>query len=155
MKDYSTTPGSSSSGVRSGCIELSNDPLERSGCDMIAYGINHTGQLIGSTAQAIPVAAGTEARDAARARLACTDRGLGTVVVTPSFGLGPHAAPGMERRDVPEGTLLPPRSTYFPGIQPCPEGVSSFMLLAGDEWIASRSRSIILIVVVVSVTGVP
>jgi O-acetyl-ADP-ribose deacetylase (regulator of RNase III) len=68
-------------------IELSTNLLERSGCEMIAYGINHTGQMVGATAQAILASAGTEARDAARECLAKTDRALGTVVITPSFGL--------------------------------------------------------------------
>jgi O-acetyl-ADP-ribose deacetylase (regulator of RNase III) len=81
MREHSSNPH--------GYIELAPVPLERSGCEMIAYGINHTGQLVGSTAQAILVNAGTAARDAARECLATTDRGLGTVVVTPSFGLAP------------------------------------------------------------------
>jgi O-acetyl-ADP-ribose deacetylase (regulator of RNase III) len=68
-------------------IELATYPLERSRCEMIAYGINHTGQMIGAAAQAILDSAGPEVRDAARELLAHTDRALGTVVVTPSFGL--------------------------------------------------------------------
>ncbi|MDQ7824888.1 MAG: macro domain-containing protein [Candidatus Eremiobacteraeota bacterium] len=68
-------------------IELSTGRLEGSGREMIAYGINHTGQMIGATAQAVMVAAGVEVQDAAREQLSKTDRKLGTVVVTPSFGL--------------------------------------------------------------------
>jgi len=89
MKEYQTTPGIRNAGISSGGIELVTTRLEHSGCAMIAYGINHTGQLVGSTAQAILATAGTAARDAARESLATTDRGLGTVVVTPSFGLEP------------------------------------------------------------------
>lgn len=68
-------------------IELSTGRLECSGCEMIAYGINHTGKLVGASAQAVQQAAGYEAGEAARELLAGTDRGLGTVVVTDSFKL--------------------------------------------------------------------
>lgn len=66
---------------------LTPAPLQSTFWCLQATGIDHDGKMKGSTAQAMLKAAGPEIESAARAALATTNRRLGTVVITPGFGI--------------------------------------------------------------------
>ncbi len=68
-------------------IELSRVKLEASGCEFLAYGGKANGDMKGGPSAPILLAAGPEVQESLRERLAKTSRGLGEVVLTPSFGM--------------------------------------------------------------------
>ena len=67
-------------------ISVTQDVLETSGADMVAYGAKDNGEMGGGASGALLVAAGPELESASRAELARSTREIGEVYITPAFG---------------------------------------------------------------------
>ena len=68
-------------------VTLTRDPLQMMKVDAIGYGAKDTGEMGGGAAAAVLAAAGMEILTDLRSKLAGSPRGVGEVIVTPSYKL--------------------------------------------------------------------